>query len=289
MSQAGPTSARGWAHGGVLLERYAYDPGPRITMPTHAHDEYHLCANVGLPGQYSYRGGRHSVAPGSLTVIGPGEVHAVQDPEVRTRSGAYRVLYLDPGLMSDIASQVADAPSGRPHFRDLILRDADLLASFVALHTATESTSAATTLERDERLVLFLATLIDRHADVRTAEEPRHSQRSVLLAVDYLVDNAARNVSLDELARVAALSPTHLAKAFRAQTGIPPHAYQLQVRVQRGKGLLLKGWSVGRVSEELGFFDESHFARHFKRHVGVRPGGYAAARRTSGSDTERRV
>jgi AraC-like DNA-binding protein len=60
---------------------------------------------------------------------------------------------------------------------------------------------------------------------------------------------------------------------------MPPHAYQIQVRIAHAKRLLLQGLPVSRVASETGFFDLSHFTRHFKRHVGVAPGGYALDRK----------
>ena len=55
---------------------------------------------------------------------------------------------------------------------------------------------------------------------------------------------------------------------------MPPHAFQLQIRLTRAKRLLLQGMPVSAVATETGFFDLSHFTRHFKRHVGVTPGSY---------------
>ena len=61
------------------------------------------------------------------------------------------------------------------------------------------------------------------------------------LVREYLEDNLARNVPLEELSRLANLSPYHLARAFAAEVGLPPHAYQTQARVHRARELLLRG------------------------------------------------
>jgi AraC-like DNA-binding protein len=273
MSAAGPERIKGWSYGTVLLEWYAYAPGPRVTMPSHAHHEYCLCVNLDLPGQYQYRGGRHTLAPRSLAVVVPGEVHAVRDPEDRQGPGTYRVLYAAPELLRQAALEVADRPTALPFFPELAIQDAELVEAFLTLHWTLERPS--TRLERDVGLVSLLACLVARHADIPVAgpAAPR-SHRAVELARDYLEDNYRVNVSLQELARVASLSPSQLVRVFRAQVGLPPHAYQLQARVARAKRLLLQGWSVGRVAQETGFFDERHLARHFKRLVGIAPGGY---------------
>jgi AraC-like DNA-binding protein len=100
----------------------------------------------------------------------------------------------------------------------------------------------------------------------------------VLRAREYLHDNYADNVMLSELANVSGLSPFRLGRLFSASVGVPPHQYQLQLRIEQAKRLLLKGKPVSDVAFEVGFFDLSHFSRHFKRYVGVAPGTYASGK-----------
>jgi AraC-like DNA-binding protein len=61
---------------------------------------------------------------------------------------------------------------------------------------------------------------------------------------------------------------------FSRATGMPPHAYQIQLRIMRAK-LLLKKWPIASVAALTGFVDQSHFTRQFKRLVGVTPAQYA--------------
>ncbi|PZF79138.1 helix-turn-helix transcriptional regulator, partial [Jiangella anatolica] len=94
-------------------------------------------------------------------------------------------------------------------------------------------------------------------------------------AREYLHEHRAATVTLADLARVSELSPYHLTRLFTADVGMPPHAYQLQLRIEHAKRLLLAGRPVSDAGHEAGFFDLSHFTRHFKRFVGVPPGAYA--------------
>jgi AraC-like DNA-binding protein len=67
---------------------------------------------------------------------------------------------------------------------------------------------------------------------------------------------------------------------FKA-VGLPPHAYQTQLRLARAKTLLAQGCEVGSVASETGFFDQSHFTQQFKRHYWVTPGNYSKTARFS--------
>ena len=82
---------------------------------------------------------------------------------------------------------------------------------------------------------------------------------------------------LAELAAVAGLSRFELARTFRAQVGLPPHAFQLDLRVRRARALLAGGEPPAAVAAACGFADQSHLHRVFKRAVGVTPGRYAAS------------
>jgi AraC-like DNA-binding protein len=267
---------RAWTYGeDVVLESYRYASGPAGVGEMHSHEEYQFCLSLNFPGEYRYRGERHPVPVGSLSVIHPGEVHSSRDPHDRKAAANFRVMYLSPGMLANAASEVAGRYFGLPFFRQPILLDRDITTGFLKLHQALEGDAPG--LEEDSRLLDVLARLIQRRAEGRPSPgKTGRERRAVRLAREYLEDNHAKRVSLEELASAVHLSPFHLARVFKEEVGLPPHAYQTQARLRRAKDLLLRGWPISRVAHATGFFDQSHFARHFKRLVGVPPGSYAA-------------
>jgi AraC-like DNA-binding protein len=89
---------------------------------------------------------------------------------------------------------------------------------------------------------------------------------------------------------VAAVGPTGddppsttfaLLRAFRDETGLPPHAYLNQLRVRRARRLLDGGLAPALVAVQAGFADQAHLTRHFKRVVGLPPGAYQRERETA--------
>ena len=82
-----------------------------------------------------------------------------------------------------------------------------------------------------------------------------------------------RRLSLNDLARVAALSPFHFARCFKATTGLAPHQYVLARRIELAKRLIMTtSQSVVEVAWSVGFENISHFRRQFVAQVGVVPG-----------------
>jgi AraC family transcriptional regulator len=95
---------------------------------------------------------------------------------------------------------------------------------------------------------------------------------------DYIEHNLGDAISLSDLARVAGVSRFHFARQFRACTGESPMGYLLRTRVERAKTRLRDSQvRVIDISAELGFADQSHFTRTFRRLVGVPPSVYARA------------
>jgi AraC-like DNA-binding protein len=81
-------------------------------------------------------------------------------------------------------------------------------------------------------------------------------------------------VTLAQLAELSALSVSRFATVFRQQFGSSPYRYLCGLRIQRAQVLLLAGVPGSVVAAEVGFFDQSHFARHFKRFCGMTPSMY---------------
>ena len=76
------------------------------------------------------------------------------------------------------------------------------------------------------------------------------------------------------MAAVAGLSPYHFIRVFGRHTGLPPYAYLIQVRIRRARVLLEEGQTVAAAACAVGFADQSHLTRHFKRLTGIAPGKY---------------
>jgi AraC family transcriptional regulator len=90
---------------------------------------------------------------------------------------------------------------------------------------------------------------------------------------EFLMAHLADDVGLDTLAAIADLSPKHFARAFRQSTGMPPHRWLIEQRIDRAKALLRKGdASLAEIALACGFADQSHFTVTFRKMVGATPG-----------------
>ena len=103
--------------------------------------------------------------------------------------------------------------------------------------------------------------------------------RSVELAISYIERHFAERIALERLAGLAHLSLCRFATVFRSQVGMSPYRYVCSTRIRHAQDLLRQGLPASVVAGEVGFFDQSHFSRHFKNHCGMTPGEFAARAR----------
>ena len=92
---------------------------------------------------------------------------------------------------------------------------------------------------------------------------------------DLLDARLAEGLSLHVAAAALGAHPTHLVRAFAAEFGLPPHRYLTGRRVDLARRLLLDGQPPAEVAAAVGFYDQAHLTRHFRRLLGVTPTAYA--------------
>jgi AraC-like DNA-binding protein len=256
--------------GGVELMHATY---VTQAFPRHSHEGFAVGAIERGALGFFYRG-ENVVAPaGAVNLANPGEAHT---GHAATGAGwTYRMFYFDAELLRKAACEMSGRPRDIPFFKMGVIHDDCLSRVVRSLHSNLEQ-GGISRLERESRFLWMLAQLIAGHAD---APPPLHTvareRRRVRLVREAIDAHYSENVSLARLAFIAGLSPFHLVRVFRHETGLPPHAYQTQVRINRARTFLRKGWPIAAVAFEVGFADQSHFTRHFKRITGVTPGQYS--------------
>jgi len=242
--------------------------------PRHWHEEFHFCLILDGSGELNYRRKRHLTPAGSLFIVHPGEVHSNQSDA--GGSCSFRNLYAEPEIIAGLTTEILGEQTPLPFFSAQPEGDAEINRLYLKLHKSLET--EANRLEQDALLLDFLTRLITRHSQTKTASRKfGRESMAVNQARDYLADNFAENVSLEDLARLTGLSLFHLNRAFSREFGLPPHAFQTQVRIARAKTQLRQGATISQAAFDAGFVDQSHFTRHFRRLVGVTPGYYLQA------------
>jgi AraC-like DNA-binding protein len=235
----------------------------------HWHDAYTVAAMEAGAEAYSYAGARRVAEAGTVPVIHPGEVHT--GSRAIEAGWRYRVLYVPVDFLHQLAAEIAGRQTPLPWFALDPNRDVDLARRVSHAHRLLEAAGDA--VEAQTALIDALSTLLTRHARSRpepasfAIDNPRVAVMKAKLAADLV-----EPVTLSTLAQEVGLSAFHAARLFTRATGLPPHAWRNQLRLQRALAPLRAGVSVAEVAAASGFTDQSHFTRHFRRMFGVPPG-----------------
>ncbi len=238
----------------------------------HMHDYFVIGMIEAGVQKFAHGRDQYVTRPSGLIVINPGEAHT---GEAAIPAGfRYRALYPEVEVFQQLASEIKGRNGGIPFFTRPVIEDAALFEEIRGLHVTLEG--ATTVLEHESRYLWALAQLILRHADSRPQARPvRREKQEVRRIRRYIEANFAQDIKLDELADLVHWSPFYLLRAFRAEVGLPPHAYLENMRVREAQRLLRGAKTIAEVSYETGFSSQSHFTTTFKNLIGVTPGQYA--------------
>ena len=210
--------------------------------------------------RFMREGRAHTVGPGGITVINPGDVHT------GGRFGDARLVYT--GIYAPPSFLERAGLTDEARFADGVVADPDC---WRLLLRATAP--GADPLAGQEDLLDGLHRL-GRHASREPGRDERACSAAAARAIDYLHARFDERVTIEDLARYAGITPRHMIRSFRAATGLPPHAWLRQLRVRKARRLLETGVAPAEAALATGFADQPHFSKAFKQITGTSPGRY---------------
>ena len=147
------------------------------------------------------------------------------------------------------------------------------------LSDALPGEGAADRLYIDSIIVALVSRLIQRWSNLAKGALPPFrgglAAWQVKRACEAMDAELHRDVSLDELAELAGLSPAHFSRAFKCSTGIPPFTWLVRRRISRAKDLLADpNNSLAEIALEVGFAAQPQFTTAFRRETGLTPGAW---------------
>lgn len=246
----------------------------RCSVPPHIHDCYAIGMTTEGVHRMFQRHATHTVGPGRLVLINPDEVHSA---DATCEAGwSYRMLYVYDEAIRLACGPINGHDLAPPRFSCPVVSDRPLLRDLFALSRLRREQTCG--LELDVRATDTLGRLFKRHAGTdRDSSNLRLEPRAAVTVREYLHGHYGEVVRLDALARLVDLHPRYLIRVFRKAIGVPPHRYLDLVRVAHAQDLIGRGFPLADVAALVGFSDQSHLTRHFRRAIGLTPGQYFTA------------
>ncbi len=260
------------ANAAVAFWRHPELPGLELRTSSFRarafREHFHTVYSIGLIDAGSTLstlwGEPYAAARGQLVVLEPFAVHACHP--VAGQVFSYRMFFVEPGWL---------APAGlhNPAFPDPVLNDPTLFETLSDLFDdllGARDPGRLTSRVRDA-----FTNLAATHGRLK-GRRLREAQPWLDAGLEGTERDLDRWRDVESWARAMGLSRAHFSRRFKAAVGLSPHAYLTLLRVERAKRLLANGVPIADTAVDVGFADQSHFARTFRRFAGATPAQYQA-------------
>ncbi|HEY9635947.1 MAG TPA: AraC family transcriptional regulator [Coleofasciculaceae cyanobacterium] len=187
------------------------------------------------------------------------------------------VLSLNPTLIERAASESANTGN-----IEIVpqrgVRDPQIYYIGQALLAELEAGGLAGCLYGESLSLALAVHLIKRYSTSnQPIQEPVRglSWRKLQQVTDYINDNLTQNLTLSEMADFLEMSPYYFARLFKQTTGLAPHQYVINCRIERAKILLAENkLPLVEIGYRVGCSSQSNFTALFRKHVGITPKAY---------------
>lgn len=263
------------AWNGIYLE---YHHQPAYETPEYCYGWHVLGIHIGRPVTIEMQWGRRivrkSVVDGEVYLFPANIRHTIYCD----RQTEFIDLHLDPAMLSRAAYELFAVD--RVEFVSCFAtRDPLIQQIALALKAELEFTSSSLAEIRCEHLYAesmanaLAIHLLRRYAGTTIIERPTEGlpQYKLRQVLDYIHDHLEQDLSVEAIATLLQMSPYYFSRLFKQSTGLSPHQYIIQGRVERAKQLLHQGMAIADIAYSVGFSSQSHLNRHFKRLAGVTP------------------
>ena len=235
-------------------------------FPFHIHESFSL--GIVEKGQRVIQlksGKEFVISAQECFILNPNQPHSCMTGEGENHD--YWVISIAPVLIYDVFKKITGQGEGRvATFPKVRITDPTIYWGFSAWIKKQTFNKPM----NDDEFIKLLKALVASHAVY--SNRCNAIQHSIVKdACDYIDTNLNRVIKLNEIAARTHMSPFYLNRIFREEIGVPPYTYLLQTRIKKSIELLLKTDSITEAAFTLGFSDQSHFTRLFKKDVGITP------------------
>ena len=134
-----------------------------------------------------------------------------------------------------------------------------------------------------KKLEKIVIDIIERYTilDIKQMEEKEHLLCKKV--EEYILENIKEQITLKDISKAVGYNESYLSRVFRKEFGLSPYAFLINKRVQKAKDKLLNNRriSLSELSNEVGFYDQSHFSKVFKRTFATTPNKYRPNKKKS--------
>ena len=245
----------------------------RACYRAHSHPTFSIGAvDIGQSIFSSSFVGTQKIESGTLVLI-PAHVEHSCNPE-SDQAWSYQMMHLDMLWLQQLLHETEQdfRCDAIPQYKPQLYRSKQLYSEFSLLNQSLFDHSLSY-LHKEQLLIQSLTELLFPNVHLELLEENRYAQQEFQLLLSS-IEASEEFLSLQQLSEQSGLSRYAIIRLFKSNLGLPPHSYQLNLKINAARKLLRQGQDIAELSYQLGFSDQSHFQRVFKQLTGTTPKVY---------------
>lgn len=219
-----------------------------------------------------------SINQGDIVMFNPGQAHACNPLE--NKQWAYHMLYFDQAWWQQTVKELT-AENISANFQSAVITAPKLCKELSKINEGLfESITGSNFDDFELQLIIWINRFLSELEPAEIAAKERGTPPEWIEHVKhFLEENVAQVVKLKSLCEISQQPMTQLIRRFKFHCGLTPYAYLQNHRINKAKEMLAKGAVIADVALELGFADQSHLHRLFKRLVACTPKRYQQTKR----------
>ncbi|HBE9552134.1 AraC family transcriptional regulator [Clostridioides difficile] len=252
----------------LKIEVYRFK-GIMQKFPNHFHEHYVIGFIEKGQRYLSCKNKEYTTSTGDLLLFNPFDSHTCEQIDDKVLD--YRCINIKPEIMKKTVFEIT-GKNYLPKFNQPVIFRSELVPLLQELHYIIMEEELD--FKKEELFFFLIEQLIEEHTEPNLQSNLENTNIEIQAVCDYLENNYAEHIVLDELSTIAGMNKYSLLRNFTKLKGITPYRYLENIRVNKAKKLLEKGVEPIDAAIQTGFVDQSHFTNFFKNFIGLTPKQY---------------
>ncbi|HBH1808933.1 TPA: AraC family transcriptional regulator [Clostridioides difficile] len=252
----------------LKIEAYRFK-GIMQKFPNHFHEHYVIGFIEKGQRYLSCKNKEYTTSTGDLLLFNPFDSHTCEQIDDKVLD--YRCINIKPEIMKKTVFEIT-GKNYLPKFNQPVIFRSELVPLLQELHYIIMEEELD--FKKEELFFFLIEQLIEEHTEPNLQSNLENTNIEIQAVCDYLENNYAEHIVLDELSTIAGMNKYSLLRNFTKLKGITPYRYLENIRVNKAKKLLEKGVEPIDAAIQTGFVDQSHFTNFFKNFIGLTPKQY---------------
>lgn len=204
-----------------------------------------------------------------IIIFNPNVVHCTKNRDAK----GYYVVFFYPKWCKKLQHEIFDRCDEFLPVGENIVKDSVLYTKLIDIFHSCMNEEE---FEYEQALEQGIKELFENYCNIEDQNSSHDEKLIVKNMQNYILENLEYSLSIDEIAKELGYNKSYLIRVFKKQIGLTPQSFIRNQRVNKAKSLIINSQvtNFSQLAQNVGFFDQSHLNRSFKKVYGKNPKFY---------------